>query len=163
MIRTRQRKPSRQHGYVERIVYQMLVIIGICIFLAGANMLANPRSPHYGQGQLREGEIRLSDIPGTSELLWVDARNQVDYDDAHIKGAILVNESLYYVQVANFLSVYNGRQTVLVYCSSEGCDAAAWVADRLRKETGAKDVHVIFGGWEEIQKTNLPLESRRRN
>lgn len=162
MTRAGQRKHRPCSGYVERIVYQTIVILGICIFLAGINAVINPLSPRYGTGHTREGEIRIEDIPSGGNYLWVDARNQVDYNAAHVRGAILVNESLYYVQVANFLSVYNGKQTVLVYCSSEGCDAAAWVADRLRKETGAKEVYVIFGGWEEIQKSGLPTENSKQ-
>lgn len=159
MSRPENRHHKRTHGYVERIVYQMIVIIGVAILLAGANMLINPHSPKYGEGELREGEIRLADIPKGQDIIWVDARPKSDYDTAHVKGAILINDNLYYLQIANFLQVYNGRQTVLVYCTSEGCDAAKWVAERIRNETGAKDVSVIFNGWEAIAQSNLPTEN----
>jgi len=160
MSRPNNRQRSGQGGYIERICYQIIVIIGISILCAGANMMVNPLSPRYGSGELREGETKLADIPNTVPTLWVDARNQVDYDEGHVKGAVLVNESLYYIQIANFLQVFNGSQTVLVYCTSEGCDAAHWVAERIRKETGAKDVRVIFGGWESIQKSGIRLEGK---
>lgn len=160
MSRPKNRQRSGPHGYIEKICYQIIVIVGISILLAGANMMVNPLSPRYGTGELREGEIRLAELPKNSPVIWVDARNQVDYDKAHVKGAILVNENLYYVQIANFLQTFNGSQTVLVYCTSEGCDAAHWVAERIRHETGAKDVRVIFGGWDAIQNSALELEGK---
>jgi hypothetical protein len=154
------RQRSGPRGYIERVCYQVIVIAGIAILLAVTNMLVNPHSPRYGSGELGEGEIRLADIPADQPTLWVDARSEADYNKRHVKGAILVNESLYYIQIANFLQVFNHSQIVAVYCTNEGCDEAKWVAERLRKETGAKQVYVVFGGWETIEKSDILMEGK---
>ena len=152
------RQPGKSGGYIERICYQMIVIVGLALLLAGANMLVNPNSPKYGEGELREGEIRLADVSKNTTLIWVDARDAEDYDQGHVKGALNVNEHLYYMQVAKFLDKFDGTQTVLVYCSNEGCDSAQWVAERLRKETTARTIYVIYKGWDAIKVSKLELD-----
>jgi rhodanese-related sulfurtransferase len=87
--------------------------------------------------------------------IWVDARPQDDYDREHVPGAILLNEDRWGQLLPDVLAVWTPDKKVVVYCSSEGCNASRDVARRLREEVQLKDaaggncVFVLEGGWEE--------------
>jgi rhodanese-related sulfurtransferase len=85
--------------------------------------------------------------------IWVDARPDNEFEREHVPGALLLNEDRWNELLPQFLAAWSPEKKVVVYCSSQGCNASREVARRLRNEAQLKDVFVLEGGWEEWLKT----------
>jgi rhodanese-related sulfurtransferase len=81
--------------------------------------------------------------------IWVDARPDVEFERDHIPGAVLLNEDRWSELLPQFLVTWSPEKRVIVYCSSQSCNASREVARRLRDEAQLKNVFVLQGGWEE--------------
>ena len=147
---------KRRNGFVGKLLLRMLAVLGFAVALAGVLLLANPKSPNYGQGLVRPGEIELAKLNKNNRpVIWVDARAKENYEAAHVHGAVLINEEDYYVQIGSLLNVYRKGDLVVVYCSMEGCDSSLNIARLLKKETGIQEIYALHGGWEFIRKSNI--------
>jgi len=85
--------------------------------------------------------------------IWVDARPDAEFEREHIPGAVLLNEDRWNELLPQFLTVWSPEKRVVVYCSSQRCNASREVARRLREEAQLKNVFVLQGGWEEWLKS----------
>ena len=85
--------------------------------------------------------------------IWVDARPDNEFEREHVPGALLLNEDRWNELLPQFLAAWSPEKKVVVYCSTQGCNASREVARRLRNEAQLKDVFVLEGGWEEWLKT----------
>jgi rhodanese-related sulfurtransferase len=81
--------------------------------------------------------------------IWVDARPDLEFEREHVPGALLLNEDRWNELLPQFLATWSPEKRVVVYCSSQGCNASREVARRLRDEAQLKNVFVLQGGWEE--------------
>jgi rhodanese-related sulfurtransferase len=81
--------------------------------------------------------------------IWVDARPDLEFEREHVPGAVLLNEDRWYELLPQFLTTWSPEKRVVVYCSSQSCNASREVARRLRDEAQLKNVFVLQGGWEE--------------
>jgi rhodanese-related sulfurtransferase len=81
--------------------------------------------------------------------IWVDARPDNEFERDHVPGAIPLNEDRWNELLPAFLGQWSPEKKIVVYCSSQSCNASREVAHRLRDEAGLKDVFVLQGGWEE--------------
>jgi len=81
--------------------------------------------------------------------IWVDARPDEEFAHEHVPGAILLNEDHWNDLVGPFLATWSPDKKVVVYCSSQSCNASRGVARRLRDEAQLRNVFVLEGGWEE--------------
>ena len=84
-----------------------------------------------------------------ANAIWVDARPDNEFERDHVPGAIPLNEDRWNELLPEFLGQWSPEKKVVVYCSSQSCNASREVAHRLRDEAGLKDVFVLQGGWEE--------------
>ena len=81
--------------------------------------------------------------------IWVDARPDAEFEREHIPGAVLLNEDRWNELLPQFLAAWSPEMRVVIYCSSQSCNASREVARRLRDEAQLKNVFVLQGGWEE--------------
>jgi len=81
--------------------------------------------------------------------IWIDARPDEEFARDHVPGAILLNEDRWNDLIGPFLATWSPDKRVVVYCSSQSCNASREVARRLREEAQLKNVFVLEGGWEE--------------
>ena len=86
-------------------------------------------------------------------VIWVDARPDSEFERDHVPGALSLNEDRWNELLPQFLAVWSPEKKVVVYCSTEGCNASREVAHRLRNEAQLKDVFVLEGGWKEWLKS----------
>jgi len=140
-------------GFALTLLRRSIALLVIAAFFGGISIFVNPNSPRYGENTIRKGEIPIESIAVGTDVMWVDARNFMEYRTSHVKGAILVNENDYYKQIGAFLNNWKDDRMVVVYCSSSACPSAENIADRLKRETNASHVFVLHGGWETILKT----------
>jgi rhodanese-related sulfurtransferase len=81
--------------------------------------------------------------------IWVDARPDVEFERDHVPGAMQLNEDRWNELLPQFLAAWSPEKRVVIYCSSQSCNASREVARRLRDEAQLKNVFVLQGGWEE--------------
>ncbi len=86
--------------------------------------------------------------------IWVDARPDDEFARDHVPGALSLNEDRWNESLPQFLAAWSQEKKVVVYCSSQSCNASREVARRLRNEAQLKNVFVLEGGWEEWLRTN---------
>ena len=87
-------------------------------------------------------------------VIWVDARPEEEFGRDHVPGAILLNEDRWNELLPQFLQNWSPEKRIVVYCSSQSCNASREVAKRLRDQAQLKNVFVLEGGWEEWLRTN---------
>lgn len=127
-----------------------LILVG-AVLLASLNHVFNPDRPAWNPEVLGEGEVLLSQLGRQDQILWVDARSVDAFVKEHIAGAINLNEDDWDAQLPELLAVWEPDLKIVVYCSSQTCQASHAVAERLRTEVGLGDVTVLKGGWEAWQ------------
>lgn len=91
------------------------------------------------------------------DAFFIDARDYVEYEIGHIRGAI----TLPYYEFDKYKSVLESisEDTPLVtYCDGRDCDLSILLGDKLF-EMGFKKVYIFFGGWIDWQQNNYPIES----
>ena len=84
-----------------------------------------------------------------ADAIWVDARPDEEFVREHVPGAVSLNEDRWHELLPQFLATWSPDKKVVVYCSSQSCNASREVAKRLRDEAQLKNVFVLQGGWEE--------------
>ena len=86
-----------------------------------------------------------------ANAIWVDARPDEEFARDHVPGALSLNEDRWNELIGPFLATWTPDRKVVVYCSSQGCNASREVAHRLRNQTQPpiQNVFVLEGGWEE--------------
>ena len=87
--------------------------------------------------------------------IWVDARPDEEFARDHVPGALSLNEDRWNELIGPFLATWTPDKKVIVYCSSQSCNASREVARRLRNQTQPpiQNVFVLEGGWEEWLKS----------
>jgi rhodanese-related sulfurtransferase len=103
-----------------------------------------------------ESRIPLSELVRVAQAkswgqnaLWVDARPEADFEADHVPGALPLDEDRWNELLPQFLAAWSPEKKVIVYCSTQSCNLAIEVAQRLRNEAQIKNVFVLQGGWEE--------------
>ena len=87
-----------------------------------------------------------------ADAIWVDARPDEEFTRDHVPGAVSLNEDRWNELLPQFLATWSPDKKVVVYCSTQNCNASREVAKRLRDEAQLKNVFVLQGGWEEWRK-----------
>lgn len=85
--------------------------------------------------------------------IWVDARPDEQFAAEHVPNAVPLNEDHWNEQLPRFLAIWSPAKKTVVYCSSQSCNLALEVAQRLRDEAHLENVFVLEGGWEQWLKS----------
>ena len=129
-----------------RLLRQSLVILLLALFpalVSGAWQLR-----WTAQEPLADGEVRIATaISWGDTVQWIDARARANYEQAHIPGALLLNEDEWNKLVPKFLDDWDPDKAIVVYCDGGTCEASHRVADRMREELKIGNIHVLKGGF----------------
>jgi rhodanese-related sulfurtransferase len=127
----------------------------LLLFSAIAGLVASAYHPELRQGPtppLAPDEtsvpVALAWGPG---VLWLDARGDRHFSQAHIPGAISFDPAEWEQRLGQLLERWQPGIKVVVYCDAAGCDTSKQIATRLRDEVGLPDVYYLRGGWEAWQ------------
>jgi rhodanese-related sulfurtransferase len=87
--------------------------------------------------------------------IWIDARPDEEFARDHVPGALSLNEDRWNELLPQFLAVWSPEKKIVVYCSSQSCNASREVAHRLRNQAQPpmQNVFMLEGGWEEWLKS----------
>ena len=90
------------------------------------------------------------------KVLFVDARDFVEYKISHIKGAI----SLPYYDFDKYKSILDNislQAPLVAYCDGEECDLSIMLSDKLYN-LGYGKVYIFYAGWNDWQNANYPVD-----
>jgi rhodanese-related sulfurtransferase len=132
------------------LLRQALILVALA-FLPGIGQALYFRDKVSWQSPIPAAEmVTLAQVRAWGRnAIWVDARPDVEFERDHIPGAVLLNEDRWNELLPQFLVTWSPEKRVVVYCSSQSCNASREVARRLRDEAQLKNVFVLQGGWEE--------------
>jgi rhodanese-related sulfurtransferase len=132
------------------VLRQALVLVALA-FLPGIGEAIYYRDKVSWQSPIPASEmVTLTQARAWGEnTIWVDARPDEEFARDHVPDAILLNEDRWNELIGPFLATWSPDKRVVVYCSSQSCNASREVARRLRVEAQLKNVFVLEGGWEE--------------
>ena len=86
-------------------------------------------------------------------IIFIDARDEEEFAEGHIKGAILAPSTPELVQL------FPDRSSPIVtYCSGGDCDVSMELAEQLMFDWEYERIFVYLGGWPEWEKAGYPVE-----
>lgn len=138
---------------MRRIALQLAILLAVSLAVTAAVYLFHPKIPGYAQGKLGFGAVTLAQVSEDECILWVDARDENDYEKEHIPGALLLNPDGFEAQIATVIDAYDTNCRVVVYCAEESCQSSQAIAMSLREDF---DVNAVYlqGGWEAWKETH---------
>ena len=93
--------------------------------------------------------------------VFIDARDQWDYSDAHIKGAINIPEFSFESNNKE-LSTIDKEKIIVIYCDGDDCDTSKRLAKQIIA-MGYKNTFVFLGGISEWKDAELPIVEGKIN
>jgi rhodanese-related sulfurtransferase len=143
------------------LVVQTAVIAGAALVASAMTFkIAGP--PERGvvcrQDALKPGEICLEEVTRRWEdkVLWIDARQRVDWEKNGVPGSILWNltEDQQAFEAVAMERLVEGLP-VIIYCDSASCGVSAQVAAKIRALEVAPEVHSLHGGAEALKAAGM--------
>ena len=109
-----------------------------------------PGQPATPPGMITIDQV-LADLAAGSAH-FIDAREEHDYQEGHIRGAVLLPSSAIYERIDDVYGAgVSPEGKVIVYCGGGDCDASHNVADELRRSFGFTHVLIYENGWTEVE------------
>jgi rhodanese-related sulfurtransferase len=134
---------------VKRVVRQALALVALAFLPAIAQAVYYGKSAPWHAPAVEKDEVTLEQARAFGDsIMWLDARPDAQFAQAHIPGALSLNEDRWGELLPQMLTTWSPDKKVVVYCSSQSCAASHEVARRLRTEAELKNVFVLHGGWE---------------
>jgi rhodanese-related sulfurtransferase len=143
------------------LAVQTAVIAGAALVASAVTFkIAGP--PERGvvcrQDALKPGEICLEEVTRRWEgkVLWIDARQRVDWEKNGVPGSILWNlmEDQQAFEAVAMERLVEGLP-VIIYCDSASCGVSAQVAVKIRALEVAPEVHSLHGGAEALKAAGM--------
>lgn len=115
------------------------------------------------QSELEEHHVCLETVARDwqSDVLWVDARSQSEFEKDHLAGALWISESDAEEQLASPSNMEQigmsgvNQQKLVVYCATDACGSSEVVAEKIRETGFHSEVYVLQGGWKALQAAKL--------
>lgn len=150
-----------------------LILAGVA--LGAANQMVNPNAPEFvgsypdvsSEDTAKIPEAAEEDDPpyisigeaaglfNSPQTLFVDARDEWDFQQGHIKGAINVPFEGDPQILDDFIAATAKDQQMVVYCGGAECDLSLYLGRTLAAE-GFTRVNIFFGGWSDWLKLEMP-------
>ena len=86
---------------------------------------------------------------------FIDARDQWEFGDGHIPGAINIPEYKFTPEEPN-LDQLKKNEKIIIYCEGDDCDVSKRLAEEMQK-LGFSNIFVYVGGWREWSSNNYPI------
>jgi rhodanese-related sulfurtransferase len=113
---------------------------------AAVSAWLHPFAPRFRMPEIPQ--IGVAAARNLAGALWVDARPVAEFDAGHVPGAVSLPNGAWDARVDAVLDAWQPASPIVVYCSSQDCDAAEVVARRLVREFGGDlRVFILRGGW----------------
>ncbi len=90
--------------------------------------------------------------------LFIDARDEEEYGEGHITGAVNVPYGWYLEEHPDLSSFFPEDKILITYCGGAECEASIELA-MVMYERGYSGIKIFFGGWQDWIDNNLPFET----
>jgi rhodanese-related sulfurtransferase len=95
----------------------------------------------------------------TAQFVFIDARNQTEYDEGHIPGALLCDHYRLEHTLEAVLPFALQAEKIIVYCTGGECEDSGFVCGDLVEAGVRFDVLYLYeGGWHEWKEAGMPVE-----
>ena len=101
------------------------------------------------------------EIYNSKKAIFIDARDQWDFAEGHIKGALNIPEFSFNPN-NRILAQISRNEILIVYCSGNDCSVSKRLASKLL-ELGYRKTYVYLGGMKEWNEAKLPTEKSNKN
>lgn len=126
---------------------EFLIILLLTALGTAYSLISGLAPLPWAEPELEAGEIRLEDAK-VLDVLWVDARGEREFLEAHAPGAIFYDPSNPGESMADVLEQWLVEpRVVVVYCSDAGCGTSKQVAESLRRNLPDAEIYSLKGGW----------------
>jgi rhodanese-related sulfurtransferase len=141
------------------LILSLSFAVGIAYLMAISDNLPSYQRETPPQQNPKYKEIDLAKAKERFDQGWlfVDARSQLSWKEAHIKGAISFPAGEFLQRISDFEKNYPKDTKMVVYCAGVGCSTSYFLAERLA-ERGYKNIEVFFGGWSQWVQAGYPTE-----
>lgn len=95
------------------------------------------------------------EIHGNQSVLFIDAREKLEFNEGHIEGAISLP---YYDSLTNLelIKKLDKTKKYVVYCDDEKCGLSKKLAEKMY-DNDIKKVFILTGGWQLWLSADLPI------
>ena len=145
------------------LIYNFVSPEGISLIREETKIILDENSEDfYVESSKDPGKIRalttaqVYEIFNNKEAKFVDGRDNWDFSDGHIPGAINIPEYKFTPKEPN-LNLLDKDEKIIIYCEGDQCEVSKRLAGEFQK-LGYKKIWVYLGGWEEWEKNNFPIE-----
>ena len=130
----------------------------------GIELIRKPitvKSAVLGENENELNNILGLDLAQTINLynqnvaIFIDARDQWDFSEAHIEGAINIPEFSFTKDESLLKSISQDR-LLIIYCDGDDCDTSKRLANEIFR-LGYKNVFVFLGGMKVWRDAQLPI------
>ena len=156
--------------YLDKPFNQVVFFVVISIFLSfSSNLVRKDSIPFLAKKLEITEDIDLDSYESTllaisldkakdffeNGVLFIDARDEVYYNDGHIKNAM---KNVFLMElIFNIEEKQTKEEPIVVYCGDPGCGDSEDLAYDLQNE-GFKKLFVFKGGWLEWSAANYPAD-----
>ena len=157
--------------YLDKPINQVVFFVAISIFLSfSSNLVRKDSIPLLAKKLEITEDIDLDSDESTllaisldkakeffeNGVLFIDARDEVYYNDGHIKNAM---KNVFLMElIFNIEDKQTKEDPIVVYCGDPGCGDSEDLAYDLQNE-GFKKLFVFKGGWLEWSAANYPADN----
>lgn len=92
----------------------------------------------------------------SGKAIFIDTRNNAEYQESHIKGAISIPTNATPEEINNLKNILTGK-VLVTYCHGIGCHLSDKVAYKLY-DMGYRNIAIFFSGWNTWNEYNYPIE-----
>ncbi len=120
---------------------------------------------YNNQDELILSEVKAVTIEQTYKLyisqksIFIDARDQWDFNEGHIKGAINIPEYKFNTNDSIVTSLDKNKLYV-IYCEGNDCDVSRRLTQKLA-EINFTNLYIFIGGWYEWENSGYPIEKEQ--
>jgi rhodanese-related sulfurtransferase len=116
--------------------------------------------PSYEEG---DSLLTVEDAYGLyldGKALFLDARDPVEYEEGHIKGAVNLPFDWWDEYWEDVKPLLNSDQEIIAYCGGFDCELSVFLTRDL-KYRGYVKSYIFFGGWLKWIEAGLPVENSK--
>jgi len=118
---------------------------------------ALPEIPDYGR-PVQIGLAAVKQLHAADAVIFIDAREGWEYDEAHIRGAISLPHEEAITDPARLEQLDTGGKPIVTYCGGGSCEVSLSLAWELLG-LGHDRVAVYMGGFPEWQQAGYPVDA----
>ena len=116
-----------------------------------------PEIPDYGR-PVPIGLVAVKQLHDADAVIFIDAREGWEYDEAHIRGAISLPHEEAITDPARLEQLDTGGKPLVTYCGGGSCEISLSLAWELLG-VGHAHIAVYTGGFPEWQQAGYPVET----